>query len=43
MTARSRWSGNHARLLWIVIGLVVLVTFLVDAAGWFPGNWLPTP
>jgi hypothetical protein len=34
-------SNHHAQLLWLAIILVALVTFLVDAAGWFHGGFLP--
>ncbi|HEX4929323.1 MAG TPA: hypothetical protein VFV62_01345 [Gaiellaceae bacterium] len=37
-----RDSNHHTQLLWLVIILVALVTFLVDAAGWLPdGGLLP--
>ena len=44
MTADPHRSLNHhTQLLWVVIILVVLVTFLVDVAGWFRdgGGFLP--
>ena len=36
MTVSPRRTGDHhVQLLWIVILLLALITFLVDAAGWF--------
>jgi hypothetical protein len=44
MTANSHGSRNHhVQLLWVVIILIVLVTFLVDLVGWLDagGGLLP--
>ena len=41
MTGHPHRGSNHAQLLWVVIVLVALVTFLVDAAGWFRDGFLP--
>lgn len=41
MNVRPRGTGNrNAHLLWIAILVVAVITFLVDAAGWFPDGWL---
>ena len=40
MTVRPHRSSNHhVQLLWAVIVLVALLTFLVDVAGWFHVGW----
>jgi hypothetical protein len=42
MTDQPHRDSDHTQLLWLVIVLVALVTFLVDAAGWFhDGGFLP--
>jgi hypothetical protein len=41
MTDHPHRGSNHTQLLWLVIVLVALVTFLVDAAGWFHDGFLP--
>ena len=44
MTTNSHRSLNHhVQLLWVLIILVVLVTFLVDLVGWLHvgGGFLP--
>ena len=35
MTVKTHPGSNHTQLLWLVLLLVALVTFLVDLAGWF--------
>ena len=41
MTARPHSSGSHhAELLWVTILVILLMSFLVDAAGWFHTGWL---
>lgn len=40
MTVSPHRSGDHqAQLLWAIVLLVALVTFPVDAAGWFHAGW----
>ena len=40
MTVSPHRSGNHhVQLLWIAILLIALITFLVDAGGWFHAGW----
>lgn len=44
MNVSPHRSGNrHVELLWLVILLILLVTFLVDIAGWFHTGWLLVP
>lgn len=44
MTVIPHRSGSrHVQLFWVVILLIVLVTFLVDIAGWFHTGWLLAP
>lgn len=44
MTVNPHRSSDHrVQLLWVVILLIVLITFLVDIAGWFHTNWLLAP
>jgi hypothetical protein len=43
MTRALHLGGDHyGRLLWIAIAVIALVTFLIDALGWFRG-WLLAP
>lgn len=41
MTVSPHRTGNNhqAHLLWVAILVVALVTFLVDAVGWFHVGW----
>jgi hypothetical protein len=44
MTSALHLDGDHhGRLLWIAIALIALVTFFIDAVGWFRHGWLPAP
>lgn len=44
ITVSPHRTGNHyAQLLWVVILLIALITFLVDIAGWFHTGWLLAP
>jgi len=43
MTVGPHRSGNHhAQLRCVVILRIVLITFLVDIAGWFHTGWFHT-
>jgi hypothetical protein len=43
MTAKIRPGSDHTQLLWLVLLLLALVTFLVDLAGWFNAGALLVP
>ena len=43
MTVKPHPGSNHTQLLWLVLLLVALVTFLVDLAGWFNVGALVLP
>jgi hypothetical protein len=44
MTRALHLGGDrYGRLLWIAIAVIALVTFLIDALGWFRDGWLLAP
>jgi hypothetical protein len=41
--SRRRGRNQSVELLWIVLVVIALITFLVDVAGWFHTGWVLAP